>query len=459
MAWLKFTTTAVSIMLMAHQLRAAAAYTCTVVRFGTSPETTVTSINNLGQTVGTWIDESGARHGFLRNADGTFVPLPGPSGQDFWPLVINNAGQILGSLSVGGSVVGGAAYVRNANGDYTELVPPPTPPGHVNPRVSFTGLNDAGQVVGTLYAEIGPGEADIFVFIREPDGQYRIVDQSGSGSTPVISTGPINNDAIFVEHNRLSDGFLINPSAVPELFRTPLTAPGLPFISSTPGGSTITMGLNNNLVTTGRFGAGDAIGSFLRILDGSFQSVSCPEVPHSDVGGTAGAGTPYAAAINDFNVIAGTIGVVLPSGEYVQAGFIARPTGVLPQMVICQRFITFGRATFAGPSLARIWVGNLGPADLRIGTVYVGTSGAATDDPFSFHIVDSNCARGSWSQANPPMIGATTSLESLPPWGDCYVDVGFFPRGPGTRTGALYALGDSPDSPQVVQLSGEGVSE
>jgi hypothetical protein len=93
MAWLKSTITAASMMLMAHQLGAAAAYTCTVVRFGTAVETSVTSINNLRQTVGTWIDESGTRHGFLRQADGTFVPLPGPSGQNFSPLVINNVGQ------------------------------------------------------------------------------------------------------------------------------------------------------------------------------------------------------------------------------------------------------------------------------------------------------------------------------------------------------------------------------
>jgi hypothetical protein len=219
------------------------------------------------------------------------------------------------------------------------------------------------------------------------------------------------------------------------------------------------MGLNNNLLTTGRFGAEDPIGSFLRIADGSFQSVSCPEVPHFEVGGIAGAGTPYAAAINDSNEIAGTIGVVLPTGEYVQAGFIATPTGVLPHIVVCQRFTTFGRATFDRPSFARIWVGNLGPADLRIGTVYVGNSAAAIDDSNSFDIVDSNCARGTWSQPNPPVIEATTPLEFLPPWGDCYVDLGFFPRGPGNRTAALYVLGDSPDSPQVVQLSGEGALE
>jgi hypothetical protein len=154
--------------------------------------------------------------------------------------------------------------------------------------------------------------------------------------------------------------------------------------------------------------------------------------------------------LNDYNVIGGYIYAPLSFGEIGQLGFIATPTDTVPHMVICQPNATFDMPV-AGSDLptARIWVGNIGPADLHITTVYLGGRGVSSE-PFSFHILDSNCARTS---------GGSTPVPVLPPWGGCYVDILFTPQGPGLHTNALYIIGDSPDSPQIVQLSGIGQSD
>jgi hypothetical protein len=329
-----------------------------------------------------------------------------------------------------------STYIINPDGTYVDIARPEVPAGYVYTASTFTGINDKGELAGFIIADlrtVSPAYGTIFVFIRSADGQYRIVDQSGTGSSLSLTTGPINNADVIVEYFRYTQGNLLQPDGS----KVPLVAPGL-LSTATPGGGAHTTGLNNNQVTTGYFGASEAIGSFIRMPDGHFTSVTCPELPGAEA---------LPTALNDSNVIAGGINAPFASGEIGQLGFIATPTGTVPHLVICQPNVTFNTPVPDSPlPTARIWVGNTGPADLHITTVYLGTR-EESSDPSSFHILDTNCAR---------VAGGSTPLPFLPPWGDCYVDVLFAPRGPGSRTAALYVIGDSPDSPQVVQLSGIG---
>jgi hypothetical protein len=417
---------------------ASSAYTCTLVEYPSAIDTYINGINNRGQAVGTWRDPSGARHGFLRSADGVFTKLTAPSGEDAFPVGINNLGQVLTSSTMVPDYFSPAStYIINADGTYVDIARPEVPAGYVYTASTFTGINDKGELAGFIIADlrtVSPQFGTIFVFIRSADGQYRMVDQWGTGSSLSLTTGPINNAGVIVEYDRGTQGYLLQPDGS----RVPLVAPGLLY-TETPGGGAITTGLNNNQVTTGYFGAVEARGSFLRTSDGHFTSITCPEFPETRT---------FPTALNDYNVIAGHVYEARAVGEIGPLGFIATPTDTVPHMVICQPNVTFNMPVASSDfATARIWVGNTGPADLHITTVYLGARGVSSEPPFSFRILDTNCADAA---------SASMPVPFLPPWGDCYVDILFAPRGPGLHTNSLYVIGDSPDSPQIVQLSGIG---
>jgi hypothetical protein len=418
---------------------ASSAYTCTLVQYPSAINTYIGSINNRGQAVGTWRDPSGADHGFLRSADGVFTKLTAPSGEDAFPVGINNLGQVLTSSTMVPDYFSPAStYIINPDGTYVDIAPPEVPAGYVYTASTFTGINDKGELAGFIIADlrtVSPAYGTIFVFIRSADGQYRIVDQSGTGSSLSLTTGPINNADVIVEYDRGTQGHLLQPDGS----RVPLVAPGLLY-TATVGGGAVTTGLNNNQLTTGYFGAVEARGSFLRTSDGHFTSITCPELlPDQPI---------FPTALNDYNVVAGYTGAPLASGEIGLLGFIATPTDTVPHMVICQPNVTFNMPVPGSAfPIARIWVGNTGPADLHITTVYLGGRGVSSEPLYSFRILDTNCAYAA---------SASMPVPFLPPWGDCYVDILFAPQGPGLHTNSLYVIGDSPDSPQIVQLSGIG---
>lgn len=400
-------------------------YTCSTFEYSGATNTYVNSINNLGQIVGYWADADGHSHGFERRPDGTFIPLSGPSGEDVIPTGINNLGQIVTS-----------SYVINTDGTYT-AIPQLTVAGYPDLRSEATGINDSGDIAGEGRTGINSaGVGTIFIFRRTSDGLFHIVDQQGTGTSPSISVGPINNAGVIVERTRYTDAYLLFPDGT----RTMLRSPGLPFASGSSGGAPGTFGLNNNLETAGTTASAFPVRmQFIRSLDGRFSSVDCPEISGQDI---------FVAALNDYGVLAGIAFGPGQSGGIHSIGLVITPSGEVPHLVICQPFLTFDpQPVGTRSSEMRIWVGNTGPADLRIGEVYVGTGD--TYQPRSFIVTHTNCVLSP---------GGPDSVPFLGPWGDCFVDIAFAPQGPGEQTAELYVIGDSPESPKAVSLSGTGIA-
>ena len=98
------------------------------------PTTEAFGINNLGQIVGLYEDNSGI-HGFLDNM-GIYTTLDGPPGSvTSYATGINDLGQIVGQYTDQYGFEGSYIY---SNDIYTLLA-----------SVNVTGINDSGQIVGS----------------------------------------------------------------------------------------------------------------------------------------------------------------------------------------------------------------------------------------------------------------------------------------------------------------------
>jgi probable HAF family extracellular repeat protein len=105
--------------------------------------TRASAINAAGQVVGSYVDGSGALHGFLYTA-GNYTTLDDPSASGLpppwtWATGINSSGQIVRNYTVNGQSHG---FVYD-NGTYTTIVDPLSIGG-----TYLEGINDAGDIVG-----------------------------------------------------------------------------------------------------------------------------------------------------------------------------------------------------------------------------------------------------------------------------------------------------------------------
>jgi hypothetical protein len=421
---------------------ASSAYTCTTFAQGSAAYTVANGINNNGQVVGIWYNDSPPGqpfqvHAFLRDADGTMTVLTSPSGSDdFTAVGINNHGQILGEGA-------GGAFVLNPDGSYTDIAPAVAPPGEAYLSTGFSGINDNGELAGNIDAEPNPGGPGpghmTLVFIRGVDGTYRIIDQAVSGGEPALLPGPINNSDVVVEHTRYAEGFLLRPNApkIPLLFRG-LNAE---FLSR---GLTDT-GLNNDNVTASSFSYLEPLNSFafLRASDGHYPAIVCPDELNKIVSITG---------VNDRNAVVGSLLSNSPLGQGVHAvGFIATPTGVFPHAQLSHTSWTFGsHVTGETSGIGRVFVSNTGPADLHIPALYIGTTGQSNDQVGSFRITQTDC--GKWIPN-----GFVVEPGTIPLGGSCFLEFSFTPQVRGWQTAAIYIPDDSPQSPEVIAVGGTGV--
>jgi uncharacterized SAM-dependent methyltransferase len=72
------------------------------------------AITAAGVVVGSYIDSSGAQHGFLRNANGSFITFDPPGSTLTTATAINPAGTVNGAYNDAAGVT--HAFVRTADG-------------------------------------------------------------------------------------------------------------------------------------------------------------------------------------------------------------------------------------------------------------------------------------------------------------------------------------------------------
>jgi probable HAF family extracellular repeat protein len=107
-------------------------YTFTAINPPGEPQGYGIGINNLGQIVGSFADSAGVVHAFL-DSGGQFTTIDPPGAGLSFAVAINNQAQILGNAhSIGNFVLDHGVYNR------------------VSAPGSATGINDQGQIVGTV---------------------------------------------------------------------------------------------------------------------------------------------------------------------------------------------------------------------------------------------------------------------------------------------------------------------
>ena len=126
-------------------------------------------IDNTGRVAASYVDASNGETfvPYFRAADGTFTPLPFPSGAA--PAAMNNDGSLVYADSQN-------LYFPNGGGTYTTV---PLPDFGSGASVTVTGYDDYGDVTGFVTLGFAPA----FSFFRDSSGNYTTFSFPGSGAT------------------------------------------------------------------------------------------------------------------------------------------------------------------------------------------------------------------------------------------------------------------------------------
>jgi len=222
-------------------------------------------------------NDVGNSHGFLRSADGgslTTIDVPGAS--DTLATGINDAGQIVGSFADG---TGTHAFLRSADGSSFATIDVP------GARDTYgAGINDAGRIVGWSF------DTTRFHGFLLSDGSFATFDVPGADSTEahgINATGQIVGtfqDSSFYTHGFLrdADGSFTTidvPGAIADNFDL--------------------SGINTTGQIVGWFLDATGLHGFLRNTDGTFTTIDGPSAP----------GNTRVNGINDVGQIVGSFDV------------------------------------------------------------------------------------------------------------------------------------------------------
>ena len=295
---------------------------------GTAPGqgTIAFGINPAGAIAGFTRDANSARHGFLRAPDGTITVFDDPNagtcstscgtignGQGTRAFAINPVGTITGSYTDNSGRCHG--YVRAANGTFTQIDAPdagtgPFPQGTFPSNITPMGINPAGAIIG-FYVDASSVQHG---FVRAPNGIITEFDPPGSIFTDpngIDQTGAITGfyfDANFVGHGflRVTDGTITSFDA-PGADHTPGSGNGTFGVGLTPSGAIEGVFVDVNGVLHG----------FVRSNQGTFTTYDAP-------GAGTGAGQGTLPESNN------TLGAI--TGQYIDAsnvnhGFLRNQLG------------------------------------------------------------------------------------------------------------------------------------
>jgi hypothetical protein len=172
------------------------------------------SINLRGTIIG-WSISANAKHGYLRESNGTFISFDPPGAVQTLPGAINSSGLIVGGAADANLVLHG--FVRSVNGAITTFDIPgagSTPKqfeGTLALGVSSFGLSTGYWVDSNSIAH---------GFIRHPNGVIFKFDAPGAGAVPFMLQGTVPQGMNFwgeivgylTDANNVSHGFVRIPT-------------------------------------------------------------------------------------------------------------------------------------------------------------------------------------------------------------------------------------------------------
>jgi len=239
----------------------AAGYTFTTIDVPGASLTYAYDINNVGQIVGFYDDDSGD-HGFLRDPTGRVTTIDGPEAIFTAATGINDAGQAVGLFHGADLVI--HAFLRDTAGVLTTLNIPGVAGGIGSPAVGRVGINDLGQIVGTVASQQGLLQPFLYT----------------AGVVTIVDVGPVDGASAY--------GINTVGHIVGSLTRVPgeqgfVNTAGGTLTFAVPGaGFTEAFGINDVGETVGLWGVYDealgyvTIHGFLRDAAGAFTTIDVP---------------------------------------------------------------------------------------------------------------------------------------------------------------------------------------
>jgi hypothetical protein len=246
--------------------------------------TVATSINGFNFITGWYIDNAGARHGFLRQNGGAITEFDPPSMTETFPTAINGSFQILGYASrTGGGRTHEHGFLRSRFGQYDAV----DVPGAVD-TLPYA-MNDSGQIAGGYDDSVGR----LHGFLRDTNGNYTILNVPDQGTNTTLAT-----TAKAINANGLITGYYADSLGVNHGFVRDPSGNYVSFDAPGAGGSgTFPDSINGSGAITGSYSDDNFVAhSFVRDASGNLVSFDVP-----------GANQTFAESINDSGTIVGQV--------------------------------------------------------------------------------------------------------------------------------------------------------
>ncbi len=245
--------------------------------------TTAIAINDRGVSVGFFLDVSGTRHGFVRDAAGSITTFDVPEAVTTTARGVNAAGYVVGDY--GGSDGLDHGFVRAPDGSMTQV----DYPGGVN--TALVDIDDTGRMVGVY--DLGGPEHRNNVFVLQRGVFTALPGAPGAVATSALGTNDLGTiTGLFDDQVGKSHGFVLRGGHY-EVLDYPVSDVY----------STAIWRLNQAGIAVGTYAADTSFGAFLLdVRRRDFTPFECPSrfavraTGINDSGQIAGACRDYAGA-------------------------------------------------------------------------------------------------------------------------------------------------------------------
>jgi uncharacterized membrane protein len=291
------------------------------VPFSGASETEIFDISNNGAAVGSYLDDTGKRRGFLLE-NGAFSSIDAPNASATRVFGINNLGQSVGYYQTAAEPGVQHGFLRNADGSFNTI----DFPGQTF-NYAFR-INHAEQIGGYFF-EFPGGDIFITTFRREADGTFdtRLVSADGQGT---VMRG-LNDAGGQTGWWLKPDGGIQGVIHSGDSFTTQFDVPGAAF--------TLPNDINNAGLVAGFAARDDFEGrGFLRNSDGTFEFLALPGAESTEILGINDRGQLVGAYEDADGVLHGFIAQIpepnsLALGLLGGAMFVARRKRIFNQKI------------------------------------------------------------------------------------------------------------------------------